>query len=69
MASTQKAAARVLNTFEAASEVRRLGVELTREKVAQIQSWYPGGVPEDELQALCERLTVRAGLRVVAGGA
>lgn len=60
---------RTLNTFETASELRRMGLDLSREKVAQIQSWYPEGVPEDQLQALLDRLTVRAGLRVVAGGA
>lgn len=63
------AAARVLNTFEAAKELRYMGLELTPEKAAQIKSWHPDGVPEDQLQALFDRLTVRAGLRVVAGGA
>ncbi|MBF5006376.1 DDE-type integrase/transposase/recombinase [Diaphorobacter caeni] len=63
------APARILNTFEAALELRRMGLELTAEKSSQIKSWYPDGVPEDELQALHDRLTVRAGLRVVAGGA
>lgn len=67
--ATQAAPARVLTGFEAAAELRRMGVEMDREKTAQLRAWYPDGVPEDQLQALQERLTVRAGLRVVAGGA
>lgn len=66
--ATHKAPARVLTGFEAAAELRRMGVEMDREKTAQLRAWYPDGVPEDQLQALMERLTVRAGLRVVAGG-
>lgn len=60
---------RLLSAFEAAGELRNMGLELTREKSSQLLSWYPNGVPEDELQAVFERFTVRAGLRVVAGGA
>jgi len=67
--STQKAQARVLNTFEAAAELVRMGVTMTRETSAQVRAWYPDGIPEDELQDLQARLTVRSGLRVVAGGA
>lgn len=67
--STQKAPARVLSPFEAAAELVRLGVTMTRETSAQVRAWYPDGVPEDELQDLQARLTVRSGLRVVAGGA
>ena len=67
-ASTPKPV-RVLSAFEAAVELRRMGLELNREKSAQLRSWYPDGVPEDELTAAYDRLTVRAGLRVVAGGA
>lgn len=67
--STQKAPARVLNTFEAAAELVRMGVTMTRETSAQVRAWYPDGIPEDELQDLQARLTVRSGLRVVAGGA
>ena len=63
-----KAPARVLTGFEAAAELRRMGLAMDREKTAQLRAWYPDGVPEDQLQALMERLTVRAGLRVVAGG-
>lgn len=67
--ATQAAPARVLTGFEAAAELRRMGVDMNREKAALLRAWYPEGVPEDQLQALQERLTVRAGLRVVAGGA
>ncbi len=60
---------RVLNGFEAAAELRRKGLEMTREITANLRAWYPQGVPEGELDALHARLTVRSGLRVVAGGA
>lgn len=57
----------VLNPFEVAQELVRRGVQLTPERHAQIAAWYPGGVPETELDQLQHRLTVRAGLRVVGG--
>lgn len=60
---------RVLSGFEAAAELRRMGMEMTREKTSQLRSWFPDGVPEDELQALFDRMTVRGQLRIVAGGA
>lgn len=63
-----RAPARVLSQFEAAAWMRGEGLEMTREKTAQLRAWYPDGVPEDELPALKDRLTVRAGLRMVAGG-
>lgn len=66
---TTAAPARLLTGFEAAAELRRMGIEMNREKAAQLLSWYPDGVPEDELQALFDRMTVRGQLRVVAGGA
>ncbi len=59
---------RVLSLFEAASELARLGTRMDRAKNEQLRAWYPQGVPEAELAALADRLTVRAGLRVVAGG-
>ena len=69
VASTRTPVApRVLSTFEAAAELRRMGLEMTREKSTQLLSWYPDGVAEDQLQSVFDRLTVRAGLRVVAGG-
>ncbi len=67
--SRTAATERVLNGFEAAAELRRKGLEMTREITANIRAWYPDGVPEGELDALHARLTVRSGLRVVAGGA
>lgn len=60
---------RVLTPFEAAAELGRMGVTMSRETSAQVRAWYPDGVPEDQLQDLQARLTVRGGLRVVAGGA
>ena len=62
-------AVRVLTLFEVARDLSAKGVAMTAEKNAQVRSWYPGGVPEDQLDDLLARLTVRAGLRMVAGGA
>lgn len=62
-------AVRVLKGFELAKSLAGLGVTMTRETNAVIAELYPEGVPEDQLEALRDRLTVRAGLRVVAGGA
>lgn len=62
-------AQRILSHFEAAMELNRLAVVMDPERNAQVRGWYPDGVPEGELQALAHRLTVRGGLRVVAGGA
>ncbi len=67
--SSTPAAERTLNLFEAAGELRERGVAMTPERNAQVRNWYPDGVPEGELDALQARLTVRAGLRMVAGGA
>lgn len=61
-------AVRILSPFEAAAALRRMGVDLTREATASLRAWHPDGVPEDQLPALADRLTVRSGLRVVAGG-
>lgn len=61
--------ARILKGFELAKSLAGLGVKMTRETNAVIAELYADGVPEDELPALQARLTVRAGLRVVAGGA
>lgn len=62
------APARVLSLFEVAGELARRGVAMDAAKNAQVRAWYADGVPEDELDALQARLTVRAGLRMVAGG-
>lgn len=59
----------ILTRFEAAAELARRGVAMSPERNAQVRAWYPDGVPETELDDLVRRLTVRAGLRVVAGGA
>jgi hypothetical protein len=62
---TTAAPDRILSLFEAAGELRRMGVAMDVEKNRQVAAWYPGGVPEGELADLQNRLTVRAGLRVV----
>ncbi len=66
--ATREAPAAILNRFEIATRLRAMGMQMDREKLGQIQAWYPDGIAEDELQALFDRLTVRGGLRVVAGG-
>lgn len=58
---------RVLTLFEAVGELARRGVAPNADRNAQIAAWYPDGVPESELDPLQQRLTVRAGLRVVGG--
>ncbi len=63
-----KAPARLLSLFEVAADLARRGVAMDAGKNAQVRAWYPTGVPEDELDDLQARLTVRAGLRMVAGG-
>jgi len=59
---------RILTQFEAAQALVGMGLELNPELVGTLRSLHPDGVPEDQLQALHDRLTVRGGLRVVAGG-
>ena len=58
----------VLNWFEATRALKERGVAMNKERVSQLRAWYPDGVPENELDNLQHRLTVRAGLRVVGGG-
>lgn len=60
--------ARVLTPFEASAWLRNAGVDMDRTKAGQVRAWFPDGVPEDQLADLQARLTVRTGLRVVAGG-
>lgn len=57
----------ILTHFEAATELLRRGVSLDVEKNRQIASLYPDGVPETDIDKLAQRLSVRAGLRVVGG--
>lgn len=59
---------RVLNQFEAAAALTRMGVAPSPDRTKALMA-YADGVPEDQLDALKARLTVRAGLRVVNGGA
>lgn len=59
---------RVLTLFEVAAQLSSKGVAMDREKNAQVRAWYADGVPEDQLEDLQARLSVRAGLRMVAGG-
>lgn len=59
---------RTLSQFEAAQALVARGMTMGQELVATLRNQYPDGVPEDELDALQARLTVRGGLRVVAGG-
>ena len=44
------------------------GLTLNAELVATLKTLHPDGVPEDQLDALFARLSVRRGLRVVNGG-
>ena len=67
--TSNTATARVLNAFETAKALQGMGMSMDREKSSQLRAWYPEGVPEDELQAVYDRLTMRGQLRVVAGGA
>ncbi len=60
---------RLLTPFEVSSWLAQAGTTMDREKSAQVRSWFPDGVPEDQLADLQARLTVRTGLRVVNGGA
>lgn len=65
--ATSAAPAAILTHFQAATELLRRGITLDVDKNRQIASLYPDGVPDTELDNLVQRLTVRAGLRVVGG--
>ena len=65
----QVAPERVLKGFELAARLAAKGVPMTPDLSAVLAEQYADGVPEDQLDELQARLTVRAGLRVVAGGA
>ena len=61
---------RMLAGFALAQALAARGVKMSLEANALIAELYgKDGVPEDQLDALQARLSVRAGLRVVAGGA
>lgn len=66
--ATREAPAAILNGFQISTRLRAMGMQMDREKMGQIRAWYPDGMAEDQLQSLYDRLTVRGGLRVVAGG-
>lgn len=59
--------ATVFTHFQAAQALLRAGLTLTADTHARIAEWYPDGVPETDIPSLQQRLTVRAGLRVVGG--
>lgn len=58
----------LLTHFKAAQALVGKGVAMSPELLGTLKSLHPDGVPEDALDELVGRLTVRAGLRVVAGG-
>lgn len=62
------AAPRVLTQFEACARLAAAGVAMDAERFGTVRQWYANGVPETELPLLQERLTARAGLRVIPGG-
>lgn len=59
---------RLLTQFEAAQALVARGLTLNAELIATLKNLHNEGVPEDELDALQARLSVRSGLRMVAGG-
>ena len=60
---------RLLTQFEAAQALVARGVAMSPELVTTLRTLHADGVPEDQLDSLQARLTVRSGLRVVNGGA
>lgn len=62
---TAEAPPAILNHFQAARALVEAGLVMDAEKNRQIAAWYPDGVPESDIPQLKQRLTVRAGLRVV----
>lgn len=60
---------KLLSHFEAARALVELGVAMSPELIGTLKGLHADGVPEDQMQALAARLTVRSGLRVVSGGA
>lgn len=62
-----QAAPELLTHFEAAKALVGKGVAMSPELVATLKNLHPEGVPEDQVDDLVARMTVRAGLRVVGG--
>ncbi len=58
----------LLTHFEAVRALVAKGVAMSPELIGTLKSLHPEGVPEEQLDDLAARLTVRAGLRVVGGG-
>lgn len=67
-AEAAQRAVRLLTLFETAQWLAQQGLTLNPERHALLRQWHPDGVPEDQLDALRERLEKRSALRVVAGG-
>lgn len=60
--------ARLLTQFEAAQALVARGMTMNAELISTLKNLHADGVPEDQLDALQARLSVRSGLRMVAGG-
>lgn len=58
----------VLTQFVAVQTLVARGVPISPELVATLKNLHPAGVPEDQLDALQARLSVRGGMRLVAAG-
>lgn len=65
--AVQAAPERVLSHFEAGQWLTAQGVAMSGATYGQLRAWHADGVPEGALAQLLDRLTVRAGLRVVGG--
>lgn len=60
-------AVKLLNHFEAARALVRMGVAMSPELIETLKVRHADGVPEDQLNALATQLTERPSLRKVAG--
>ena len=63
------ASVRTLSPFEAAQALSASGIKMTADIANTLRTQYAQGVPEDELDALKHRFSVRSSLKVVNGGA
>lgn len=68
MQRAAQAVPRTLTHFEACAWLASAGVAMDAERFGYVRQWYAQGVPETELPLLQQRLTARAGLRVIPGG-